>query len=369
MRLRFLASALFIVNVCVAAQDTTAIELVFVGDIMQHESQINAAYDPATGRYDYRGLFDRVKPILSSADIAIGNLECTLAGRPYTGYPAFSAPDELLSAIRDAGFDVMVTANNHSVDKGRSGLERTIRLLDSAGLQHTGTFIDTVDYLNEYPLLLERKGIRLSLLNYTYGTNGIRVRKPNIVNMIDTVRIKEDLEKARRQKTDAIIVFLHWGDEYQQQPTDQQRKVAGLCLANGAKLVIGAHPHVLQGMIWDREKDQAVVYSLGNFISGQRVRYRNGGALAHITLEKIRDAQGNSHARLKDVSYSLAWVYRAGNQRRTFELIPIAESLDTAAVKGSTSRSLMMEFINDSRTFLDQENRAVYERSRRKNKD
>lgn len=369
MRLLFLASTLLILNIGVFAQDTTAIDLVFVGDIMQHESQINAAYNPATGRFDYRGLFDRVKPILSSADIAVGNLECTLAGRPYTGYPAFSAPDELLHAIRDAGFDVMVTANNHSVDKGRSGLERTIRLLDSAGLQHTGTFVDTVDYLNEYPLVLERKGIRLSLLNYTYGTNGIRVRSPNIVNMIDTVRIKEDLGKARRQKTDAIIVFFHWGDEYQQQPTDQQRKVAELCLANGVKLVIGAHPHVLQEMMWDREKDQAVVYSLGNFISGQRVRYRNGGALAHISLEKVRDAQGNSRTRLTDVSYSLAWVYRAANPRRTFELIPITESLDTVTVKGSVSRTLMIEFVNDSRTFLDQENHSVSERARRKNRN
>jgi len=350
----------------VAGQDTTSLELVFVGDIMQHESQMKSAYNPTTGTYDYRGVFEKVAPLIQTADLAIANLELTFAGKPYTGYPAFSAPDELLRAITNAGFDVLVTANNHSVDRGRQGLERTIHLLDSAGMVHTGTFTDTVDYLNDYPLILERKGFRLAILNYTYGTNGIRVRPPNVVNMIDTVRIGADIAKAQLKQPDAIIALFHWGDEYIQQPTEQQQKVAAFCNTKGVKLVVGSHPHVLQPMIWDREKDQAIIYSLGNFISGQRVRYRNGGAMLHVRLQRALDVDGVKRIHIADVSYSLAWVNRAVNNHRRFELIPIAFPLDTLAVEGTTTRSLMKEFVNDSREFLDRENRSVDERARRK---
>lgn len=344
-----------------SGQDTTSLSLVFVGDIMQHESQMKAAFDPQLQAYDYRSMFRGVHHLIQPADLAIGNLEFTFGGKPYAGYPAFSAPDELAPAIRDAGFDVMVTANNHSVDRGRIGLERTLRILDSVGLQHTGTFVDTLDYLDQYPLVVERKGFRISLLNYTYGTNGLQVRAPNIVNRIDTTRIREDLVKAAKQGTDAVIVVFHWGDEYVQQPTEAQRRLADLCLANGALMVIGSHPHVLQPMVWDREKGKAVFFSLGNFVSGQRARYRNGGAIAHITLQKSSGAP----ARIADVSYSLVWVYRAPDARRTFQLIPVPDPVDTLAVQGSSSRSLLLEFARDARTFLDRENTAVPEKGRK----
>ncbi len=348
------------------SQDTTSIELVFAGDIMQHESQMNSAFDPVTQTYDYSGVFDQVKSLIQPADIAVGNLEFTFGGKPYKGYPAFSAPDELIGAICNAGFDVMMTANNHSVDRGRKGIQRTIRLLDSAGMVHTGTFADTLDYLNDYPLVLIANGIRLALLNYTYGTNGIAVPAENVVNLIDTNRIAIDLERARLQNPDAIIVFFHWGVEYESMPNGNQLDLAQFCLSRGAKLIIGAHPHVLQPMIWDKERDQAVIYSLGNLVSGQRVRYRNGGALAHIELKKSTDSTGASRTTLADVSYSLVWVYRAPDSRKSFKLIPIRHPVDTLAVEGANSRKLMKQFVEDSRTFLDRENRHVLERARKK---
>jgi poly-gamma-glutamate synthesis protein (capsule biosynthesis protein) len=364
--MKWILPVLLVLSRVAFGQDSLA--LVFVGDIMQHESQMKAAYDPARGGYDYRGTFDGVKPWLESADIAIGNLELTFGGKPYTGYPQFSAPDEFLAAIKEAGFDVLVTANNHSVDRGRKGLERTLRLLDSAGLQHTGTFADTLDFLNHYPLILEKKGFRISLLNYTYGTNGIAVRAPNRVNPIDTAQIRKDLERARSQKPDAVIVFMHWGTEYEQAPSAMQQRVASFCLKHGAKMVIGSHPHVLQPMSWDRDRDNVVVYSLGNFISGQRVRYRNGGALLHVTLTKTHAADSSLQVKITDVSYSLAWVYRASDARRSFRMVPVGHPVDSLAVEGPNSRNLFLEFVNDSREFLDRENRAVTERARRRSK-
>lgn len=340
------------------AQDTTHLSLLFVGDIMQHESQIKSAYNPATDRYEYAPTFDGVKSVLSKADITIGNLELTLGGKPYTGYPQFSAPDELLPALRDAGFDVLVTANNHSMDRGRRGLERTLDRLDSMGIQHTGTFRDTLERLNEYPLVLERNGIRVALLNYTYGTNGIAVRPPNIVNRIDTVLIGRDIRKAASQ-ADLTIVFFHWGDEYQPLPNEFQKKAASFCLSRGAKVVIGSHPHVLQPMTWNKETGEVVVYSLGNFVSGQRVRYRNGGAIVEVVVQK-----SGMTTRVSDVSYSLAWVYRASDSRRSFHLVPVGDGVDTVRVKGNVSRAMMKEFIDDSRSFLEKENVNVREKKR-----
>src|SRR5688572_4492124 len=201
------------------AQDTTRLSLLFLGDIMQHDSQISDAYDPLTKKYNYRPCFQFIKPYTQNVDLAIGNFELTLAGPPYKGYPQFSAPDELLVALKDMGMDVLVTANNHCVDRGKVGLERTIEMLDSLNIEHTGTFVDEVARLNEHPLLVRKNGFDLAILNYTYGTNGLPVTAPNIVNMIDTTIMRADLEKAKTLKPDIVIVFTHWGSEYQSLPS------------------------------------------------------------------------------------------------------------------------------------------------------
>ncbi len=347
------------------AQDTLKMSLLFTGDIMQHESQISAAFNPDSNRYDYKPCFQFVKPILSAPDLTIGNLELTLAGPPYKGYPQFSAPDELLEALKDAGYDVLVTANNHCVDRGKKGLERTIDLLDNAKFLHTGTFKDTVDYLNDYPLIVEAKGFRFSLLDYTYGTNGLAVQIPNIVNRIDTIRIRKDLQKAKGQHTDAIIVFMHWGQEYQSLPNVWQKQVADFCLKHGAKIVIGAHPHVLQPMEWRKEQDQLIAYSLGNFVSGQRERYRNGGAMVHIDLEKIILRDSASTVKMKNVSYSLVSVYRASNVKRTYYILPVQQfENDSTFVNGSGALEMIREFGRDSRGLYKKENKNVNERVR-----
>src|SRR5688500_14521852 len=180
MRVFFLMFSFLAGVVGAWAQDTTRLSLVFLGDIMQHDSQIADAYDVSSGVYDYTPCFQYIKPYIEAVDLAIGNLEVTLAGKPYKGYPQFSAPDELLVAMKNIGVDVLVTANNHCVDRGRAGLERTIAMLDSFGIQHTGTFRSQAEKNKVHPLIVERRGFKLALLNYTYGTNGLPVSKPNI---------------------------------------------------------------------------------------------------------------------------------------------------------------------------------------------
>jgi hypothetical protein len=337
------------------AQDSTRLSLLFIGDVMQHDTQIAAAFDATRGKYDYKECFQNVKPIFESADITIGNLELSLGGPPYKGYPAFSAPDEIVETLIWSGVDVLVTANNHCLDRGKKGLQRTIAVLDTLGVAHTGTFIDSVHRANVYPLLIEKNGFRISLLNYTYGTNGIVVTKPNIVNYIDTTLIASDILKAKEQRPDFIISFFHWGDEYQRLPNKSQESLAEFCFKKGVKLVIGAHPHVLQPFEWRKESDRLVVYSLGNFVSGQSSRYKNGGGMLYVEMKKT-----DSVTTIDKAAYALQFVYRDAG--KDYHIIPVQQfESDTTIIAEKASRAAIREFAVDSRKLFKEHNLNIEE--------
>jgi len=361
------AFSFFVAGMQVYAQDTTRLSLLFLGDIMQHDSQIRAAYNdkPSALTYDYAPCFQFVKPFIESADVAIGNLELTLAGPPFKGYPQFSAPDELAIALKDVGMDVLVTANNHSVDRGKKGIDRTIDMLDSLKINHTGTFRDTVDRLNDYPLIFEKKGFKLAILNYTYGTNGIAVTKPNVVNLLDTALMAKDIVKAKKSNPDVIIVFTHWGIEYQTHPSAAQKLITEFCFNKGVTLVIGSHPHVLQPMEWRKEKNQLVTYSLGNFVSGQRDRYKNGGAMIQVNLKKVV-ADSTVTTSIDSAGYILEWVYRTADAEKDYYILPVPtfENDSTGFIKDEASRIAFKTFIDDSRKLFKEYNLNLFEITR-----
>jgi poly-gamma-glutamate synthesis protein (capsule biosynthesis protein) len=347
-------------------QDTTRLSLLFAGDIMGHDSQIASAYDPIKKKYSYASCFQFVKPYVDSADVAIGNLELTLAGPPYKGYPQFGSPDELGVTLKDIGFDVLVTANNHCVDRGRKGLERTITMLDSFKIAHTGTFKDSVSRVNDSPLFVEKGGFKLAIINYTYGTNGIPVPQPNIVNHLDTAIMRQDLMEAKEGTPDAIIVFTHWGNEYESLPNKWQKELTEFCFRHGAQLVIGAHPHVLQPMEWRKDKNQFVAYSLGNYVSGQRKRYTDGGAMAYLELEKIRFKPDSAVTTIDSAGYYLGWVYRTVDTQKDYYLIPVDESKkdNLTFIKDVESRAAYKVFVEDSRLLFRKYNKDVEEMKR-----
>lgn len=342
------------------AQDTTRLSLLFAGDIMGHDSQIASAYDASTGKYDYTSCYQFVKPYIESVDIAIGNLELTLAGPPYKGYPAFSSPDALAQTLKDVGFDVLVTANNHSCDKGKRGIERTIEMLDSVELKHTGTFTDEASRLNDYPMMLRKNGFTLALLNYTYGTNGIEVPKPTIVNLMDTTQMTKDIARAKQESPDFVIAFMHWGSEYQSQPNAFQKMITQFLFKKGVSLVIGAHPHVLQPMQFNKEQQQLAVYSLGNFVSGQRDRYKNGGAMVRVELMKIR-IDSTITPSIDSVDYILQYVHR--DEAKDYYIVPIANfEKDTSKfIIQETARQAIQLFAKDSRDLFEKYNMQVDE--------
>ncbi|HEX5170125.1 MAG TPA: CapA family protein [Cyclobacteriaceae bacterium] len=362
----FFAGALLLTSsfsVELNAQDTTRISLLFTGDIMGHDSQIADAYDDSDGKYDYTRCFRFVRPYLESADLTIGNLEVTLAGPPYKGYPQFSSPDELAVALKEVGFDVLVTANNHCVDRGVKGIRRTINVLDSLDIPHTGTFVDEVDRLNNYPLMLQRNGFTIALLNYTYGTNGIPVPSPAIVNGLDTAIISEDVLAAKEKNPDAIIAFVHWGVEYENLPRKNQKDLTAFFFKNGVNLVIGAHPHVLQPMEWNKETNQLVVYSLGNFVSGQRKRYTDGGAMAYVELQKVRYKPDSIVTSIDSAGHFLEWVYRTADAKKEYYILPVTsfEKDSTGFIKDEPSKLAFKTFVEDSRLLYGKNNLYVSE--------
>ena len=298
---------------------TDTLRLLFVGDLMQHQGQINAART-STG-YDYSTCFAYVKEEIKKADLSIANLEVTLGGKPYKGYPAFSAPDEFLTAIHDAGFNVLVTANNHSLDRGKSGLERTIQLIDSLKVPHAGTYINADEREKKYPLLLEKNGFRIALLNYTYGTNGIPVTPPNIVNYIDTAIIVKDIEESKAMKPDAIIACMHWGIEYQSLPDKEQKFLADWLIEKGVNHIIG--------------------------------RRTNGGLM--VRMELVKD----STVRLNNCDYSLVWTARPiQSGKKNHQLLPVNLPIDSIPLQARNSLKI---FVNDARTLFSKHNRGIKE--------
>lgn len=337
-----------------ATPTTTQLSLLFAGDFMQHLAQIEAAQTDSG--YCYDDCWQYVRDEISRADIAIGNFETTLGGKPYNGYPSFCAPDEFFTSLVDAGFDIFLTSNNHSLDTGKRGIERTIsRMNEEDRIAQVGTYIDPSDRDNRYPYVFEKNGIKIALLNYTYGTNGLTESAPNIVNRIDTTIMAQDIAKARAAAPDAIIACMHWGIEYDQQPNKSQYELADWLIAHGVDHIIGSHPHVIQPLEMRQDsagKEHLVVYSLGNYISNMKIRATDGGMMVRLVLKK------DSVTRVADCGYSLVYTARpVKSGKKNFELIPAARPREeyTEAVKQG-----MQIFLDDTRKLLKTSNIAEY---------
>ena len=306
--------------------DSTAIEepaekhlsLLIAGDLMQHMPQIKAAL--SNGSYNYAECFAGIKAEVEQADVAIVNFETTLAGPPYSGFPKFSAPDEFLRDAIDAGFDIMLTANNHCADTQRKGLERTLTMMDSLGVAHLGTYRNIEERASNYPFLLEKNGFRIVLLNFTYGTNGLPVPEPYVVNLMDTITIAEDLQKARQMKPDAIIALPHWGVEYQTLPSKEQKDMAEWLLKHGVDHIIGGHPHVAQPIELLNNKQNLIAWSMGNVVSNQSKPNTYGGYMVQLDFTK-----NDSLTWLSDQSYTLYWVSRPPDNgyQHQYRILPI----------------------------------------------
>lgn len=297
-------------------------ELLFVGDAMQHQAQLDRAKQAGNGIYDYSDCFTMIAPAISKADYAVCNLEVPLGGGPsYSGYPCFSAPDSFAEALKNAGFDMMLTANNHCLDRRDKAARRTLNALDSLGLDHIGTFRNSEERDSLVPFIKDINGFKTAFLNYTYGTNGITPVDGIEVALIDKDRIKKEINLAKAQGAEIIVVCMHWGIEYVLIENRIQRNLTDFLVECGADLIIGGHPHVVQPMkVMHNEKedkDVLVVYSLGNFISNMKTADTRGGAMVWVSL--TRDSDGK--AKFDKAEYELLFAAKP-DTKRNFRVIP-----------------------------------------------
>lgn len=307
-----------------------------VGDIMVHSPQFESAY-VGDGKYDFVPVFEEVKKIIVDSDLALCNLETTISTpeRGYSGYPCFKTPEELISAIKDAGFNVVTTANNHSLDGKEFGVVHTLDVLDKHDLWHAGTARNQLE--SEKILIVERKGIKLGILAYTYGTNGMEAtvdqdKLKYMVNYIKVEEIEEDIKRARQEGADAIILCMHWGVEYDRAVGEEQKRLADKLFDAGADIILGSHPHVIQTMekktvssANGEDREVFVAYSLGNFISNQRDRYRDSGVIVNITITK----EGNKTI-IEDVKYIPTWVRKFKQDGKVqYSILPVEEFIDS----------------------------------------
>jgi poly-gamma-glutamate synthesis protein (capsule biosynthesis protein) len=304
----------------------------FVGDLMCHEPETDFA-SAGKDSLDYKPFFSNVKKFLTSTDFTIGNLETTLSGKEnkFSGYPLFNTPDEFLDALKDAGFNFLITSNNHCLDRGEKGIIRTIDKIHERGLISTGTNKSPHD--RDSIRIIEKNGIKTAILAYTFGVNG-NYLSPNekyMVNLIDTSEIKNDILSARTKNPDLILVYFHFGNEYMRQPSDYQKEIIKKTISYGAGLIICSHPHVIQPMEYFLTKDSKlkegfIAYSLGNFISNQRKRYTDCGVILNFSISKNRAGE----ITLSNVGYLPTWVFKGEvDKKNEFVILPS----DTSAFK------------------------------------
>ncbi len=305
-------------------------QLIFAGDAMMHQAQLDASLR-SDGTYDFSDCFTAIAPEVSAADFAVVNLETPLSAPPYSGYPCFNAPASYASALADAGFDLFLTANNHTLDRQSRGLAATIGALDSIGVHHLGTYRSADSRNQVIPMLHDIAGFRVGFLNYTYGTNGFVEQPPVIVDRISLPLITADINATRQAGAEIIIVCIHWGDEYHLLPNASQQSTARQIIDAGADIIIGAHPHVIQPMVMSEKSGRPTltVYSLGNLISNMRTTDTRGGALVRVSLR--RDSTGR--AIVGDAAYRLV-IVQPGQPGKPFRVIPaVADSLLSPATQ------------------------------------
>jgi poly-gamma-glutamate capsule biosynthesis protein CapA/YwtB (metallophosphatase superfamily) len=338
------------------ANQPDELTLVATGDVLLHERLwTTAKRDGSNGSWYFAPVMSSVKPLVQGADLAVCHLETPLApqGGPYRGYPMFQGPPQIAAALKQTGYDVCTTASNHSFDGGADGVDRTLKTLERAGLRHAGTARTPAEA--ETPTIVDVRGVKIALLSYTYGFNGLPHPGGDTwrAGKIDVPAIKAMAKKAREAGAEIVVVSCHWGTEYSSKLNDQQREVAPQLLADSnIDLLLGHHAHVVQPM--EQHHGKWVAYGLGNLIAAHREPSspKAEGLLVRFTFKRSGDRWTTSQAeyapllmtdalpvRVLDVRRELAKPGLAAARRTRLER---AERRTTATVQSLGATPLKM---------------------------
>ncbi|MGL5754119.1 MAG: CapA family protein [Paraclostridium sp.] len=333
------------------------ITLSAVGDIMVHDDQLKAQFNSKNKTYNFDNNFKYIKPYISSSNLAIANLETTLAGSDagYSSFPRFNSPDELADSIKNSGFDIVSTINNHAYDRGSDSVYRTLDVLKSKNLKTVGTKKNSD---SDNFLIQDVDGIKLGITSYSYGQvasnnkalNGLPIKSSDLNNMnifsyhdVDSAfnEITNTLDNMNKNKTDLQVVVLHWGNEYERNPNEFQIELANKLCDYGVDIIIGSHPHVVQPIEMIKStknnNETLVIYSMGNFLSNQRneilnKNYTEDGVMVNIDINKNLKTDKTT---ISGVEYIPTWVNKYTNKdgKLTYEIIPIINKDQLSNIK------------------------------------
>lgn len=298
------------------------LKICVMGDVMMHTKQIENARRKDSG-YDFSSYFQFIEDDIRSADIAVANMEFTLAGKPYTGYPCFSAPDSLARYLAECGFDVFLTANNHIYDKGTAGAARTMKIYreleEEYGISIAGMAEDEV---STGMVTRSVKGISIAFVNMTYGTNlGTGPYWPKVFRLSDRQAVEESMAKA--EECDVTIVLPHWGEEYKLTHNARQEETAEWLISQGADIIIGAHPHVIQDC--QKTNGVTVAYSLGNAVSNMSAANTQLELMA--TIRVVRHVNGRIE--IAEPEFRYLWCSRPGGYNSSYTVLPVKDFIGT----------------------------------------
>lgn len=294
------------------------------GDIIIHEPLYKTAYDSAEKTFDFSPYFSMISDSLSKADYTIGNVDGPMGGkgsRGYRFYPQFNTPPHLLHALKDSGVDMLTLANNHALDTFFDGLKRQIDNVEKVGIDHIGAYRTQEEY--DTPKVVDIKGIKVGFTNYTVSTNNLENSsdKEATIYGLRTTRNSSptrDIAALRSAGAEFVVLYMHWGEEYQRAVNNSQKDMAKKLIAAGADMIIGSHPHVVQSIDTVKAKDAdgntrsgLVVYSMGNFLSDQRTRYRDSGIIFEFTL--VDDGSGVVKAASPRYVPTYVWRVKKGS--------------------------------------------------------
>ncbi|MBN2571765.1 MAG: CapA family protein [Ignavibacteriales bacterium] len=328
-----------------------------VGDLMCHSVQFEYA-QVTKDSFDFKPVYRYVKPFIESVDFAMGNLETVLGGgKKFSGFPFFNSPDEYLEALKYSGFDLLMTSNNHCLDQKKEGLLRTIDKLNENQIHYVGTFSSQKD--RDSIRIYNIKGLEFAVLSYTFSTNGIPLPKGAnyTVNMLEEKLLLSDIKRAKEKNPDIVIVYFHWGDEYQRHPNAYQKKFMKISVDNGADIILGSHPHVLQPVDFYATKNAnldtgIVAYSLGNFVSNQRKRYTDSGTILNFSITKNINKDS---VYLSNVNFIPTYVFKGNTSNgREYIILPseiaLKDTLPDFLSKGD--RSYIKQCFNDTKEII-----------------
>lgn len=343
-------------NSFVNSDSTVTITISVVGDLMCHSPQFEYA-KVGKDSFDFRPVYRNVKKYLEASDFTFGNLETVTAGKEnkgYTGYPFFNTPVQYLDALKSVGFDLLVTANNHSLDRGEKGILKTIEELNTRTINYTGTYTSQKD--RDSIRIFDINGIKVAFLAYSYGTNGIPIPKGKnyLINLIDLELINNDIQSARKNDAEIVLVHFHFGEEYKREPVKFQREVVKRTFDFGADLIIGGHPHVLQPVEFNKTTNAKldtgfVAYSMGNFISNQRDRFKDAGMILTIKLKKNFNS---GKTKIDEVNYLPTWVFKGRTSNGNEYVIMPSTFISDTTLSLSESELLKMNHAFDDTRFI-----------------